>query len=97
MKFDEQGRFSGRTGCATTRRRMRIHPGFTQPQHFRVMVAASVRRITRMLNELGKLAVASTATTGFIWVLSLLAPCLPEHWGDLIRFAACYLPFRPQG
>jgi hypothetical protein len=43
-----------------------------------------------MLNELGKLAVASTAATLLIWVLSLLAPrCLPEHLGDLIRFAAC--------
>jgi len=43
-----------------------------------------------MLNELGKLAVASTAATVFIWALSFLAPrCLPEHLGDLIRFAAC--------
>jgi hypothetical protein len=46
-----------------------------------------------MLNELGKLAVASTAATLFIWVLSLLAPrCLPEHLGDLVRFAACWSP-----
>jgi hypothetical protein len=33
-----------------------------------------------MLNELGKLAVASTAATLFIWVLSLLAPrCLRDR------------------
>jgi hypothetical protein len=38
-----------------------------------------------MLNELGNLAVASTAATIFIWMFSLLAPrCLPEH-----KFAAC--------
>jgi hypothetical protein len=43
-----------------------------------------------MLGELGKLAVASTAVTVLIWVLSLLAPrCVPEHLGDLIRFATC--------
>ena len=36
----------------------------------RVMLA-SAGGITRMLNELGKLAVASTAATLFIWVLSL--------------------------
>jgi hypothetical protein len=43
-----------------------------------------------MLSELVKLAVASTAVTVFIWLLSALAPgCLPEHVGYLIRFAAC--------
>jgi hypothetical protein len=45
---------------------------------------------TNMLSELAKLAVASTAVTALIWVLSLLAPrCVPEHVGGLIRFAAC--------
>ena len=43
-----------------------------------------------MLSELSKLAVASTAVMVLIWMLSLLAPrCVPEHVGDLIRFAAC--------
>ena len=43
-----------------------------------------------MLSELSKLAVASTAVMVLIWVLSFLAPrCVPEHVGELIRFAAC--------
>jgi hypothetical protein len=43
-----------------------------------------------MYGELAKLAVASTAVTILMWLLSLLAPhCVPERVGDLIRFAAC--------
>jgi hypothetical protein len=44
-----------------------------------------------MYGELAKLAVASTAVTILMWLLSLLAPhCVPEHVGGLIRFAACW-------
>jgi hypothetical protein len=43
-----------------------------------------------MLNEVGKLAVASTGATVFIWILSRLVPrCMPEHVGDLIRLTIC--------
>jgi hypothetical protein len=67
---------------------------FTCFQGSRVMLAAVsalVFRITaQMHSELARLAVASTAVTDFIWLLSALAPrCLPEHVGYLIRFAAC--------
>jgi hypothetical protein len=43
-----------------------------------------------MYAELAKLAVASTAATILIWLLSLLAPrCGPEYVGPLIRLATC--------
>ena len=71
-----------------------------RPRHFYLLstipcdarrLSALVDRITqKMLSELTKLAVASTAATVLIWLLSLMAPrCLSEHVGDLISFAAC--------
>ena len=43
-----------------------------------------------MLTELTKLAVASTAATAVVWLLSLIrSGCVPDHVGDLIRLAAC--------
>jgi hypothetical protein len=48
------------------------------------------RNNTTMLTELTKLAVASTAATVVVWLLSLIhSGCVPDHVGDLIRFAAC--------
>ena len=48
------------------------------------------RNNTTMLIELTKLAVASTAATVVVWLLSLIhSGCVPDHVGDLIRFAAC--------
>ena len=52
-------------------------------------VPRSAGQISEMRSELVKLAVAGTAVTFFIWVLSALAPRLPEHVGYLIRFADC--------
>ena len=43
-----------------------------------------------MYAELAKLAVASTAVTILIWLLSLIASrCVPEHVGAVIRLATC--------
>ena len=55
------------------------------------------RNNTTMLTELTKLAVASTAATVIVWLLSLIhSGCVPDHVGDLIRFSPAMPSFPPR-
>jgi len=76
--------------CVAARRDPRFYPISMNQCNSRGRLASAEDHNEKMYAELAKLAVASTAATILIWLLSLLAPrCVPEHVGYLIRLATC--------